>query len=164
MQEFLNEYSVQVPGAFIALLAGYLSLLLSWPLFLWLEKLTPVRPGTPRANYWLNWRITFSNLLLAPAFAGLVVVSTVFFTQGLGLPGLELSPVELSVGVPAIDILLQGTIIFLTACFLGDFAYYWWHRAQHTVPFLWEMHKLHHSDENLNTTTIFRSHFLEPAG
>ncbi|MEZ5572724.1 MAG: sterol desaturase family protein [Halioglobus sp.] len=99
-----------------------------------------------------------------PTFAAMIVLATVVMVSATGLPGLSLSTAEISVGMPYLDVLLQGAVIFLTACFLGDFSYYWWHRAQHKIPFLWELHKLHHSDENLNTTTIFRSHFLEPAG
>lgn len=34
--------------------------------------------------------------------------------------------------------------------FIGDFFYYWLHRAQHAVPFLWRMHSVHHSIEELN--------------
>ncbi len=164
MQELWSTYLTQASGAFIVLLLAYLSLLLSWPLFLWMERKMPVQPDTPRANYWLNWRITCSNLLLAPGFAALVTLFTVYVAGTSGLPSLEVSTLAFSVGQPLADTLLQGAVIFLTACFLGDFWYYWWHRLEHTVPFLWEMHKLHHSDENLNATTIYRSHFLEPAG
>lgn len=164
MQDFFAHLGHQTAGAFGLLLAAYLSLAVTWPLFLWMEKRWPVIADTPRANFYLNWRITISNLFLAPLFAAAVAILTLSITDWLGTPGLELTPIEFSVGIPVIDLLLQGTTIFLIACFLGDFSYYWWHRLQHTVPFLWELHKLHHSDENLNATTIYRSHFLEPAG
>ena len=42
-----------------------------------------------------------------------------------------------------------------------DFAYYWFHRAQHRFPWLWSQHKLHHSDTALNVTTALRHHWLE---
>lgn len=164
MQDFLNEVFTQTSGAAGVLFLAYLSLLLSWPFFLLLERLTPVQKNTPRANYWLNWRITLSNLFLAPIFAALVSLFTIYVASAIGSPSLEVTPSKVSIGIPFVDVLMQGTIIFLTAAFLGDFAYYWWHRLQHTVPFFWEVHKLHHSDENLNATTIYRSHFLEPAG
>lgn len=164
MLELWNEFHELLTGTFTVLLFAYLSLLLSWPAFLLLERVTPVRKGIPRANYVLNWKITASNLLLAPAFNALVILFTIALVDFFGLPRLSLSFTELSIGIPSIDIVLQGAIIFLTACFLGDFSYYWWHRAQHEIPWLWEMHKLHHSDEHLNTSTIYRSHFLEPAG
>ncbi len=164
MQQLLSEYSTLASGAFVILLVAYLSLLISWPLFLLMERISPAGEPTPPSNYWLNWKITASNAALAPGFSALVVLLTISFTGALGLPSLEVSTVEISLGLPALDLFIQGGIIFLTACFLGDFSYYWWHRMQHKIPFLWELHKLHHSDENLNATTIYRSHFLEPAG
>lgn len=157
-------YQEQLAAAAIGLFLGYLSLLLSWPGFLWLEKRSPAQPGVPRENYKFNWLITFSNMLLAPSFAAAIAMFTLLATDIVGLPSLQLATEGIGVGIPAIDLILQGALIFFVACFLGDFSYYWWHRAQHTFPVLWELHKLHHSDENLNTTTIFRSHFLEPAG
>lgn len=164
MQSLWTSYYALLEGTFAILFLAYLSLLLTWPLFLVLEKIAPAQRGTPGSHYLFNWKITFSNLLLAPAFNALVVLLTIAFVNATGLPRLSLSTTEFSVGMPLVDILLQGAAIFLTACFLGDFSYYWWHRAQHRIPALWELHKLHHSDENLNATTIYRSHFLEPAG
>ena len=164
MPELWSEYLELTTGTFTLLFFAYLSLLLTWPAFLVVEKLKPVQHPVPRSNYKLNWKITGSNLLLAPAFAAAIVLSTLMLVNFAGLPRLSLSTAEISVGIPVLDVVLQSGVIFLTACFLGDFSYYWWHRAQHKIPFLWELHKLHHSDENLNSTTIYRSHFLEPAG
>ena len=42
-----------------------------------------------------------------------------------------------------------------------DFFYYWWHRAQHEITWLWPQHELHHSDTALNVTTSLRHHWLE---
>ena len=164
MQEFWSDYIELVTGTFTVLVFAYLSLLFTWPTFLLLEKLKPVKKYTSRSNYTLNWKITCSNLLLAPPFAAIVLLFGVSLVNFSGLAQLRLPTSELSVGIPFFDVILQGTIIFFTAVFLGDFWYYWWHRAQHKVPFLWELHKLHHSDEHMNSTTIYRSHFLEPAG
>jgi sterol desaturase/sphingolipid hydroxylase (fatty acid hydroxylase superfamily) len=164
MQELSTEYATLASGAFVVILLAHLSLLITWPFFLLIEKLAPVRERPPNSNYWLNWKVTFSNVLLAPVFAALIALFTISVARWIGLPSLQLSTVELSVGLPVVDLLLQGAVIFFTACFLGDLWYYWWHRMQHKIPMLWELHKLHHSDENLNATTIYRSHFLEPAG
>ncbi|MER8600528.1 sterol desaturase family protein [Mesorhizobium sp. M1339] len=43
----------------------------------------------------------------------------------------------------------------------GDFFYYWMHRAQHAVPFLWRMHATHHSIREL-TAWNCNHHFSEP--
>jgi sterol desaturase/sphingolipid hydroxylase (fatty acid hydroxylase superfamily) len=40
---------------------------------------------------------------------------------------------------------------------------YWWHRANHEVPFLWRFHGVHHLDRTLDTTTAVRFHFGEVA-
>lgn len=50
-------------------------------------------------------------------------------------------------------------ILFLL---LTDIIYYWYHRAQHSYIFLWNIHRFHHSAESLDITTSHRSHFLEP--
>jgi sterol desaturase/sphingolipid hydroxylase (fatty acid hydroxylase superfamily) len=44
---------------------------------------------------------------------------------------------------------------------LLDFWIYWWHRANHEVPFLWRFHQVHHFDELLDSTTALRFHFGE---
>ncbi len=44
---------------------------------------------------------------------------------------------------------------------LLDFWIYWWHRANHRLPFLWRFHEVHHLDEMLDTTSALRFHFGE---
>lgn len=41
---------------------------------------------------------------------------------------------------------------------LLDFLIYWWHRANHVVPFLWRFHSVHHLDRFLDSTTALRFH------
>jgi sterol desaturase/sphingolipid hydroxylase (fatty acid hydroxylase superfamily) len=45
--------------------------------------------------------------------------------------------------------------------FVFDFFYYWHHRMQHTLTALWQIHKVHHSDQGLNVTTTNMHHWLE---
>jgi sterol desaturase/sphingolipid hydroxylase (fatty acid hydroxylase superfamily) len=40
---------------------------------------------------------------------------------------------------------------------------YGWHRINHTVPFLWRFHEVHHLDENMDASTALRFHFGEVA-
>jgi sterol desaturase/sphingolipid hydroxylase (fatty acid hydroxylase superfamily) len=42
-----------------------------------------------------------------------------------------------------------------------DFIGYWEHRLYHSVPTLWRLHALHHSDPDLDVTTTIRHHPLE---
>lgn len=46
---------------------------------------------------------------------------------------------------------------------LFDLLFYYWHRANHTVPILWRLHVVHHLDPDLDVTTTFRFHFGEVA-
>ncbi|MCC5943322.1 MAG: sterol desaturase family protein [Bernardetiaceae bacterium] len=47
--------------------------------------------------------------------------------------------------------------IWLICQFLDDFTYYWFHRLNHTVRFLWAAHIVHHSSEHFNFGTGFRN-------
>ncbi|ATH06704.1 hypothetical protein BIY24_01740 [Halobacteriovorax marinus] len=42
-----------------------------------------------------------------------------------------------------------------------EFFYYWLHRMQHEVPFLWSMHKFHHSERQFQVSTAVRNHLFE---
>ena len=57
-----------------------------------------------------------------------------------------------------------GMIVFMytIAVFLvSDFTRYWLHRFLHTIPFLWEFHKIHHSAKVLTPITFYRVHPVE---
>lgn len=42
-----------------------------------------------------------------------------------------------------------------------DLCGYAFHRASHRVPWLWRLHRVHHSDSDMDLSTYFRSHPLE---
>ncbi|MFC4351875.1 sterol desaturase family protein [Fodinicurvata halophila] len=44
---------------------------------------------------------------------------------------------------------------------LLDFLIYWWHRANHELPFLWRFHEVHHLDRFLDSSSALRFHFGE---
>ncbi|HZG00537.1 MAG TPA: sterol desaturase family protein [Chitinophagales bacterium] len=46
---------------------------------------------------------------------------------------------------------------WLICQFLDDFSYYWLHRFNHTVRFLWAAHIVHHSSNNFNLGTGLRN-------
>lgn len=46
---------------------------------------------------------------------------------------------------------------------LLDLSFYYWHRANHRLDFLWRIHNVHHVDPDLDVTTAFRFHFAEVA-
>ena len=49
----------------------------------------------------------------------------------------------------------------LVAFLIADALMYWWHRFNHTFPFLWNFHSFHHEDGMMNSTTAIRFHFVE---
>jgi len=53
----------------------------------------------------------------------------------------------------------KGIVGFL----LLDLSFYYWHRVNHVIPFLWRFHNIHHVDPELDVTTAFRFHFGEVA-
>lgn len=57
----------------------------------------------------------------------------------------------------------ESTIILytITLFIVSDFTRYWLHRLLHTIPFLWEFHKVHHSAKVLNPLTFYRVHPVE---
>lgn len=55
-----------------------------------------------------------------------------------------------------------ASAIFMVVAFLvEDWSRYLLHKWLHRVPFLWELHKVHHSAEVLTPVTLYRSHPLE---
>lgn len=54
--------------------------------------------------------------------------------------------------------MLEG---FFVDILILDIWVYFWHRANHEIPFLWRFHEVHHLDPFLDSTTALRFHFAE---
>jgi sterol desaturase/sphingolipid hydroxylase (fatty acid hydroxylase superfamily) len=57
----------------------------------------------------------------------------------------------------ALPFWITGIATFL----LMDYAYWWWHWANHMVPLFWRFHNVHHTDLDLDVSTAARFHFGE---
>ena len=79
----------------------------------------------------------------------------IFFTQETLLEWLGYYP-KTSLSLSQIMILFT-----LTLFIVNDFTRYWMHRFFHTIPFLWEFHKVHHSAKVLTPFTFYRVHPIE---
>lgn len=109
--------------------------------------------GTPfnfdrRLNHFLNnfvFQITFyfSSLAFAVVQVGIITWSSV---NQVGLFHWIEAPLWLKV--------ILGVMLL-------DFTSYWFHRLAHTSPLLWRLHRVHHSDTAMDTSTFFRGHPLE---
>ena len=56
---------------------------------------------------------------------------------------------------------VSTAVAIATAMLAMDAVTYAVHRLEHRVPLLWRLHRLHHSDPDLDVTTQFRFHPLE---
>jgi sterol desaturase/sphingolipid hydroxylase (fatty acid hydroxylase superfamily) len=56
---------------------------------------------------------------------------------------------------------LPAPVTFGLGFLLMDVSFYYWHRANHKIPFLWRFHNVHHIDGDLDVSTAFRFHFGE---
>ncbi len=103
------------------------------------------RPGRRQArNMGL---ILIDTAVLRLAFPILAVAFAIECqARALGLLNLQSMPFWLSVAL---------TVLLL------DLAIYWQHRLLHMLPWLWRMHRVHHSDTGFDLTTGVRFHPLE---
>ena len=124
-------------------------------LFAAIETLAPRRPLTAgRGRRWItNWGMSIANTLITRlmsiALPLLAVGAAIDAGQnGIGLlNGLDF-PAWAEVGI---------AILFF------DFAIWFQHLITHKVPLLWRLHRVHHSDRDLDVTTAIRFHPLEIA-
>jgi sterol desaturase/sphingolipid hydroxylase (fatty acid hydroxylase superfamily) len=132
----------------------------------------PLLPFIVAEQFWPvgkapHWRNHALNILIS--------LSTAFLSLPLGIAAgrsssrlhhlLPWKPMSFSFdnigAVPVIGHGLELLAMIVVPLFIHDCWFYWSHRIEHKVPFLWEFHKLHHSDEQMNTTTWARDHFLQ---
>jgi sterol desaturase/sphingolipid hydroxylase (fatty acid hydroxylase superfamily) len=56
---------------------------------------------------------------------------------------------------------LAGWFEAIAGFILMDYAYWWWHWANHRLPLFWRFHNVHHTDLDMDVTTAARFHFGE---
>jgi len=56
---------------------------------------------------------------------------------------------------------LPGWIEGILGFLLLDLSFYYWHRMNHQISFLWRFHNVHHFDPDMDVSTGFRFHFVE---
>jgi len=103
-------------------------------------------PGGPRGG-WYRLGRNLGLWLLVAALSPLIVLPVTWWASGHAIPW---RPAWWT-GVPGL----------LLDLLLLDFLIYWWHRANHVIPFLWRFHEVHHLDRFLDTTSALRFHFGE---
>lgn len=107
------------------------------------------------AMFWISKRLIMPFLLIP---AGITFVSAVGFVTNRAISWAFGIQGPLIDGPPGPMLLVIFTITMLLAY---DISYYLYHLAQHRIPFLWELHKVHHSAEVLVGITKDRVHPLD---
>lgn len=120
--------------------------------FLILELLIPYRPSTiSKFKRWVN-NISlgiFNSIILLLFFAAPILRTTSYVSENqLGV----LNMLNLSYWSKIIAV-----VVFL------DFMLYVWHLLNHEIPLLWRFHRVHHSDLNMDVSTVNRFHVGELA-
>ncbi|HEX6831897.1 MAG TPA: sterol desaturase family protein, partial [Rudaea sp.] len=116
-----------------------------------IEWLRPAQREQPLAH--IGFNIVYTAVFLA--LTNLIVPALSAITK----PWVDRWGLHIPIEFP--DSFWGQTLQTLTFLFIIDFFYYWFHRAQHTFPWFWAQHKIHHSEFSLNVTTGNRHHWLE---
>jgi len=154
--DFVATMTTAAKGALPAIVAFPIMLV---P-FIVAEQIWPVgqRPGV--RDYALNILISISTLFLALPVGVAAGIGSASLRQYLPWQPIAFSFADIG-HVPMIGGALEIAALIFVPLLLHDIWFYWAHRIEHRVPFLWEFHKLHHSDEQMNCSTWARDHFLQ---
>ena len=105
--------------------------------------------GQDRWTRWLgNSTILIISAVCIRLCAAIAPMSAALWAseQSIGLFNLAPTPIWIA-----------GVLSFL----LLDLLIYWQHRLFHTVPLLWRVHRMHHTDTSIDVTTALRFHPIE---
>lgn len=103
----------------------------------------------PRKLRWFsNLSIVALNIIILRVLLPWTAIGVALLVQqkGIGLFNLDISPWWVS--------------FFLSLVFL-DFTIYWQHRLFHKIPLFWKIHRMHHTDMDLDVTSGSRFHPVE---
>jgi len=139
-------------------LAEHRRMVFGWPfwlaliLTLTLERIVPAEPNRKLFSLsvahdliWFVYEPFWHALIIGTYVALLSKIYTSYFSY-LTFSGLMATP---------------AWIRFAVTVLLLDLGYWAQHYLNHRVPFLWKLHSVHHSQEQLNFFTDFRYHPLE---
>lgn len=137
----LNQY-VDILGSMLVILLAILPLELIAPA----EKYQPWA-GRVRNVLYMVCYLLVTLMILTPIFG--FIFGLVLNISGGGL---------LPVFVDSESGVLDHIFFALGFALIWDVWQYCVHRLQHAIPFLWQTHRFHHAEENLNSTSQARTH------
>jgi sterol desaturase/sphingolipid hydroxylase (fatty acid hydroxylase superfamily) len=123
-------------------------------LFALIERFAPAGPHKSINGWVLNLRIAILGYFGATLTSILGASAAAALAHRFPLGWIDLR----FAGGRGVQALIAALLLTL---FISDFFYYWSHRFQHKVAFLWQQHKLHHMDEQMNASTAGRIDWLK---
>lgn len=122
----------------------------TWPLILLWEVLIPLRKGEqPLLARWSgNLGLYAINMVWSRVAAAVLGVGIVTFANGHGFGLLNRA------GLP-LALLIPGGVLLI------DLSTYGFHVLSHKLSWLWRLHRVHHTDPEIDLSTNFRHHPLE---
>lgn len=147
---YVKEVSITTVA--IAIIVIFLSII---------EKILPSNTAPSTENRLGNFYIfMICDVLIASAISFPIILFTQQIVQSFNGSFINFDLVNIANGYNGITRLFLENALSFVPLFLYDFFFYWWHRWQHTNPWIWQEHKLHHADACVNVTTSRRRHFL----
>lgn len=133
------------------ILSSGISFLFLMLVFIPMEKLFPARKQRFfRPEWWVDLCFFLGQYLLWGGLVLLVLVQFHGWLQGLVPTGFRAAVAAQPWWLQALEVVV-----------LSDFTIYWGHRLQHSVPFLWRFHSIHHSAEHLDWLAAHREHPMD---
>lgn len=128
-------------------LGFFISILVIMMLIEWRKpaRKSSIKSGT---RWFANFGLVFASSLIARLAVPIGLTAVALYTQenGIGLFNL---------------IELPSIVVIVLSLILLDILIYWQHRLFHRVPILWRLHRVHHADAHIDTSTGLRFHPLE---
>ena len=144
----------------MSLFGPIIAIVLGGLLFTWLERSFPA----DQAKRW--WRrplltdllyVTIDPIISKLVVAGISIAAVLVVVAVLAVPIDQSLLHRLSHPDSAVAALPRWMQIPL-ALLAADVASYWFHRASHRIPWLWALHSIHHSSEQLDWFSSLRNH------
>jgi sterol desaturase/sphingolipid hydroxylase (fatty acid hydroxylase superfamily) len=128
-------------AALLGLIAAYLRIV---------EIRAPIQAKMPAKDIIADWMLVGVTVGMTALFAPLVAACSGYIVSAAG-GGF----IKLRTDGPWYFVSLAVVVIAI------DFYKYWFHRMEHAIPFLWELHSFHHSAESVTFITGARHHWIE---
>ena len=141
------------------LVIGVIEIVLLWLVLGTLQRLWPAEPMRDRAAVRTDVLYTALKRLGVIPVLIFLLLTPIFDTLEGWLRLAGFSRLNLEALVPALD--GRPLAAFLVYLVVLDFAEYWIHRGQHSIGWWWDLHAVHHSQQQMTFWSDERSHLLE---